>query len=306
MVTHTASVPSTGQLARTQSQVRTFGELVNEFLAIQSRTATKGTFVRYKSVIASLSRDLGEMACVCEITSDQLKAHFRQRAKQASAGAVGLEISVTKRLLSLACQKGWASTNAALALRGPRRQNQPVKTLTKAEFGMLWHGSPDWLRPMLALAISGLRRGEILALRSDDINVKDRSLIVRNRGSRERRVPLSDFALSVLKKLRRTDNPRSKSPLFGERQMTTGNVSQTFLRTIRAAGIDGISFDDLRYTGAQWLLSSGASLGTAAEFLGHADLRMIEKIATEAAATSLRTAISSIDESISTFIKGLD
>lgn len=300
-VTDTAEAPSRGKLTRTRSHVLTFGILADEFLALQSRTASMGSILRYKSVLASLSRDMGETACVGEITSDQLKIYFRQRIKRASAGSVGLEISVMKRLFSLAMERGWTSTNPAQALKAPRRLNEPVKTLNESEFARLWNASPDWIRPMIALAVSGLRRGEILAIRFDDIDITNRFLTVRHRGSRQRRVQLSEFSLSFLKKLRRADH-RSKSLLFGEPQMTTGNVSQTFLRTIRAAGISGISFDDLRYTGAQWLLSSGASLSTAAEFLGHADLRMVEKIAPEAA-TSLRAALTSIDENMSTFIK---
>jgi integrase len=217
---------------------------------------------------------------------------------------VGLEISVLKHLFSLAIDNGYISTNPAQILKGPRRHNQRVKTLSKTEFTRLWKESPDWIRPILALGVSGLRRGEILALRSSDINVAERFLIIRHHNTRERKVQLSDFALDMLEQLTTVD-PRSKGLLFSEKQMTSGNVSQSFLRAVRSSGIeDGISFDDLRYTGANWLLSKGASLKAAADFLGHEGLRMVEKLTSEDT-SSLNLLVNAIDECVPAAVKKL-
>lgn len=299
------SAPNMGQPARTRSHGQTFAELANEFLAIKSRESTTGSYLRYKSVISRLLRDFGETESVLAISSDVLGAHFSERAKQASPGSLGLEISVLKHMFSLALEKGWALKNPAEALKTPRRPSTSVKTLTKAEFARLWRGSPIWIRPCLILAVScGLRRGEILALRAEDIDIVERCITVRHRGNRIRKVPLGNSVISVLESLKGAVR-KSTELLFSEAQMTAGNLSQTFLRALRSVGIDGLSFDDLRYTGAYWLLKKGASLRTVAEFLGHRGLRMVEKLNVETA-RSLPDLISSIDESLPTVFKTLD
>jgi len=294
-----------GESTRTHSHERTLVELAEQFLALKSRQTTTGSYMRYKSVVSRLLRDLGETASLSAISSELLEAHFRKRAKQASPGSLGLEISAVKHMYSLAVERGWALRNPAESLKTPRRPSASVKTLNREEFNCIWAAAPSWIRPCLALAVTcGLRRGDILAIRAKDIDLIDRFLVVRHRKHGIRKVPLGEAAISVLKTVMGKDH-ESRKPLFKERQMTAGNLSQTFLRALRSSGIDhidGLSFDDLRYTGAHWLLSQGASLQTLAEFLGHGDLRMIEKLACEIG-MPIHKAIISIDDSLRGILK---
>ncbi len=144
------------------------------------------------------------------------------------------------------------------------------------------------------LANTGLRLGELLALRPGDLIQNDRGwfLRVRGKGNKERLVPLRPPA--VARRLRRYAD-RGRHPdaasdrifLTIRRSRRTGRYEPLERRTVEQmmkglaekAGIDATRAypHALRHSFATWALRSGMNALMLQEVLGHADLTMISR-----------------------------
>jgi integrase len=95
-------------------------------------------------------------------------------------GTVVKEISVLKHCLKLAVEWGDLNQNAAAGARLPKLPQGRTRYLTPGELKAALEAAPDWLRgPMAFAACTGVRRGEMLALRWMDVDVKNRRLYLR-------------------------------------------------------------------------------------------------------------------------------
>ena len=142
--------------------------------------------------------------------------------------------------------------------------------------------------PMFFLELSsGLRRGELLALRWDDLNVKDRILSVSKQVTRidgelvvtepktknsVRKVALSQQAVALLVQ---EHEQHPDSPILFPSPRTGGYwspdaVSRINRKLLAKAGIEEhVRFHDLRHTFATMALSSGVDVKTLSSMLGH-------------------------------------
>ena len=96
------------------------------------------------------------------------------------------------------------------------------------------------------MAASGLRIGEALGLDRQDVDLRDGSLHVRARQTKQREVPLHDSATNALRKyakLRDQHWPDPKTHAFfvsrGGLRLTRSAVKDTFPKLIRRAGLEG-------------------------------------------------------------------
>ena len=142
--------------------------------------------------------------------------------------------------------------------------------------------------PMFYLELSsGLRRGELLALQWEDLNVKERILTVNKQVTRMegeldvtepktknsvRKVALSQQAVDLLvqEHEQHPDNPiLFPSPRTGG-YWSPDAVSRINRKLLKSAGIEEhVRFHDLRHTFATMAISSGVDVKTLSSMLGH-------------------------------------
>jgi integrase len=113
-----------------------------------------------------------------------------------------------------------------LRVRGVRQERPPVEALDGRELGRLMAAleGEDWIsrrnRAMVALmARAGLRVGEVLALKPEDVELNARSgrvLVRKGKGMKERQVPLSAEARRELREYLEV-RPQQSGPLFFSR-----------------------------------------------------------------------------------------
>jgi integrase len=155
---------------------------------------------------------------------------------------------------------------------------------------------PDVLGPVvrmlvLTAAMTGLRQGELLALRWKDIDWPIQRVRVRRtwrrteysaRGKSElstrRSVPLADRLVAELDAWsRRCLYVHEDDLVFGHPQLGTpldgAKVTRKFQQGCRDAGVRVVRFHDLRHTFATRLASHGVPLRAIQDFLGHADAK---------------------------------
>jgi integrase len=138
-------------------------------------------------------------------------------------------------------------------------------------------------------AYSGLRQGELLGLRWQNVDFA-RSIVhvlegvTRGRrsspkGKRRRSVPLARTASDALKRLRewshwsQPEHPVFAYPATGE-PISRTPMMKRYRRALRAAGLPvDFSFHDLRHTFGTMMARSGVPVGTIQAWMGHADLQ---------------------------------
>jgi integrase/recombinase XerC len=156
--------------------------------------------------------------------------------------------------------------------------------------GELPDGEPDWRRKrddavLEVLYGSGLRVGELCGLDLASLDLDRSAVTVLGKGSKERRVPLSDPAVRALRTwLRvRTDvldgdvvSARGKPVLFGNERghpLTSRDVR----RIVDRRSPSPTHPHALRHSFATHLLDGGADLRAVQELLGHADVATTQR-----------------------------
>ncbi|OHD08968.1 MAG: hypothetical protein A2Z98_15790 [Spirochaetes bacterium GWB1_27_13] len=128
---------------------------------------------------------------------------------------------------------------------------------------------------------SGLRISEVINLDLEDVDLKERILIVREgKGGKDRYVPFSKVSESFLRLY--VENCRSEKKLIDEKALFIGQrrrlkksgIRIIFIKILKECNIDrkDITVHSLRHTAATHLLEGGADVRYVQELLGHEDI----------------------------------
>ncbi len=127
---------------------------------------------------------------------------------------------------------------------------------------------------------TGLRVGELVSLRVNDINFKERTLFVQGKGNRERMVPLTENTCGALHDYLKVRNPYLPQvrALFLNKWgigMTGEQLNSTFRLLCQEAGLQkkGLTLRNLRHTCLTLLMQEGADLKALKKLAGHKSLR---------------------------------
>ncbi len=227
------------------------------------------------------------------------------RAYLASLEMRGLKASSAARHLSAVRQfhkflyvEGYSGVDPTAPVAGPRRGRALPKVLSVAEVDKLLavsaasasagKGPPgERLRCVRMhcllelLYASGLRVSELVALPISAARTRERFLIVRGKGAKERLVPLTEAAKQAARAYLTLLEERGQAGgawLFPADSESGHLTRQAFARDLKlaaaAAGLraDRISPHVLRHAFASHLLQNGADLRVVQELLGHADI----------------------------------
>jgi site-specific recombinase XerD len=128
---------------------------------------------------------------------------------------------------------------------------------------------------LLTLRHTGIRVGELCALRVDDLTLRDRqgSLLVRSgKGDKDRVVPLNHDAREALKAyLAKRPASADERVFIGQRgaPLLSEAVQLIVRKYARRANLQRVTPHTLRHTFAKQLLAAGTDLVTLARLLGH-------------------------------------
>ncbi len=137
----------------------------------------------------------------------------------------------------------------------------------------------DHIRPLVLVALNtGLRRGELFALRWSDIDLEARVLTVRAAAAKSgdsRRVPLNDEARTTLEAWRAQQKPDSTNLVFPAADGThLTRMDKSWATVCELAKLEDFRLHDCRHHFASRLVQSGVDLNVVRELLGHASLEM--------------------------------
>ncbi len=212
-------------------------------------------------------------------------------------------------VLEEAVRRDMIARNVARAARLPKKAAKPVprRSLTPYDAqALLWAAEDRHAGPLVAVMLyCGLRPGEVTGLTWDCVDFRRDELVVRQsrkvhpdgtmvigatkaHSDRVQRIPDSPEA-PVLSLLREHQVEQKKRRLAAKawedfdlvfpneigRPIDPSNLRREIAGLCEEAGIDPISPNELRHSAASLLVNAGVPLEEVADFLGHANVRML-------------------------------
>jgi integrase len=272
-----------------REEVPTLAKFEGEFIDVYARTENKDSEVEAKKrhLKNHIVPFFGHMRL------DQIGAEHVARYKAAKLKeeydpkSINNQLAVLRKLLAGAVD--WGRIDHVPALKWLMRfPPPPFDFLTFEEADRLVNAGGDW-RAMIVVALkTGLRHGELLALRWEDVDLVAGRLVVRQalsgkkidtpKNHKSREVPLSDEALAALKAHRHL---RGRFVFCDEKGelMSRCMGRWPLWSACTRAGLRRIGWHVLRHTFASHLVMRGAPLKAVQELLGHADMTMTMRYA---------------------------
>lgn len=199
------------------------------------------------------------------------KAPSRQR----SIATVNRELTVLRRMLSIALREGWIIKHpfsGSDTLISPSDETKRIRVLSRNEELLLLDACDERrerLRIIIICALdTGMRRGEILSLRWKDVDLASRRINIQAMNTktlRARSVPITGRLFAELEALPRRD-PSTR--VFG----ITDTVKRSWATAKGIAGISDLKFHDLRHTCATRLVQGGLPIAEVSRILGHTSI----------------------------------
>ena len=242
-----------------------------------------------------------------------------------SPRTVQLSRAVLRSMLADAERDQLIHRNVAALVKGPRVEREEVVPWTADEAGTFLDSLEGHrLRPLFAVGVAlGLRKGELLALRWQDVDLDVGVLRVRStvqrlgkgvglvtgspKTARSRRtLPLPQVLIDTLREHRASQElEREEASSWHDSGLvfTTSkgtmieprNLNRFLDEAIERAGLRRIRFHDLRHTCASLLLAQGVSPRVVMEVLGHSQMSMTTDLYGHVMPSSLRSAADALD-----------
>ena len=237
------------------------------------------------SQIKYLTPRLGRLP-LSSITSSVLAKYRDQRlADGAAAQTAKHDLSLISRVLNTAI-KEWGialpAGNPVLQVKMPRVANARDRRLVDDEQARLLAAAQAYggeIAPLITWAIeTAMRRGEIAAMCWEHLDRRARVLLIpETKTGTPRRVPLSVAALGVLdeKSTLILSEGLIKQGLIWS--LRADSISQAFERVCKAAGIEGLTFHDLRHEATSRFFEKGLNPMQVAAITGHKTLQMLKR-----------------------------
>lgn len=268
-----------------QEDRRTLGDYLLTWLDGVRPSLAGTTYARYEMLIRlHLRPKLGTIP-LAKLTPEQIQRHYaRQLAGGLSAGSVRGEYAVLHQALEQALRWGYIPRNPASIARPPRLARSEARSLSPEEarrFLAAARDDPLWALWTLALT-TGMRQGELLALRWTDVDLEAGAVTVRaslgRRGElgepkthRQRRIDLIAVAIEALRAQSRGVGHAFvfPSPVLPGRPLTSFGANKALARLLMRAGLPAVNFHALRHSCATLLLSRGVPVPVVSQIMGH-------------------------------------
>jgi integrase len=294
------------------------------------------SYERYEQIIRlHIVPSLGKLH-LQKLTPQHLQKLYADKAKAGFSPVTVIAIhNMLHTALDDAIRLGLVSRNVCKLVSPPRRPHREMKALTPDQVRFFLseaRGHPQETLFILALA-TGMRRGELLGLKWQDINFAQETLQVRRVLSRvptkmvdevgqsyveaepkteksRRSIALAPFALEALKEQRsRQEEMKEKAGVLWEdhdyvfctptgKHLHPGNVLVQLKNVLKKAGLPDIRFHDLRHSTATMLLSMGVHPKVVLELLGHSEISMTMDIYSHVLPSIQRDAVNRLSNTL--------
>lgn len=249
-----------------------FHNFAKEYLKWSIANKKPSAKTRELSMMRILDRTFGEKY-LHEIDSLQIDRWKMNRRKQVKPSTTNRELAVLKTFFTKAIEWGKSMENPAKRVKLFKGVTQRLRYLMPDEVQRLISNCSDHLRPIVIVAVhTGMRKGEILSLRWEQIDFEKGIITLTDTKNDQRRyVPMDETVKSTLREMERK-NDYVFCGLKPGRPLVW--IELSFHKVLEKSGIEDFKIHDLRHTFASNLVMGGVDLVTVKELLGHKTIEM--------------------------------
>jgi integrase len=200
-----------------------------------------------------------------------------RNGKPLSNSTLNRDLGILKSILNRAVLNGLLEKNPIQKVRAFREESRD-RTLTDEEYESLLRCSSPRLSAIVQLAYwTGMRKGEILGLRWDQVDFQNKVVNLEaadTKTQEKREVPLTEGLIDLLK---RTPKTLGSPYVFNHKGQRLLDVKTAFLNAVRMAGIKGFRFHDLRHCAVTNLRKAGVNDSVIMSISGHKTYAMFKR-----------------------------
>jgi integrase len=259
------------------------------------------TISDYRSMLsAHIAKFFGERP-IEKVDAERISAFLVSRKRKGlSTKTISNQLVFLHGLFSFAVKRGWIAVNPVPAVDRPRAQavDPDIHYLELDEIEALLRAVSDGdftstdHTTFLVASMTGLRQGELVALRWSDVDWPAARIRVRRNYTREafgtpksrrgsRSVPMADRVAGALERHFKTSAYQQDRDLVFAHPNTGHPLDASALRirykaALKRAGLREVRFHDLRHTFGTHCAAAGVPMRTLQEWMGHAQLQTTE------------------------------
>ena len=166
--------------------------------------------------LTNYGRDLAQLKCYCQVNeletwtileSKHIRTHITERHRSGLSGAsLQRELSAIRSLFNFLLKSGRVEHNPAKTVRAPKTARKLPEVLDVDQLTSMLNVEPDSPLQYRDLAMwellysSGLRVSELVALDLHDIDLEDKTVLIRcGKGRQSRLLPIGRMAIKTIK-----------------------------------------------------------------------------------------------------------
>ena len=264
-------------VSRAEAERMTFFEVLDLYMKEVSPTKRSGKdeIIRLKA----MQRHKMARLRMTAITAKAIGEYRDERLQSCKAGTVVRELGMLSSIINH-CIKEWglAIQNPVSQIRKPAMPQGRDRVLSESEEQRLLEAFTPiknrnhYMRPMVIVAIeTAMRRGEILGLQWEHVNLKKRTAYLPiTKNGEPRTIPLSSRAVKTIQQMPRSIDGR----VFA---INAAAMETCFKRGRERALLPDIHFHDLRHTATTRLAGKLSNILELSAITGHKELRMLKR-----------------------------
>lgn len=279
----------------------TFLYYINNWLNSMKFMVKKSTYAHYYRIVTNhIIPDLGDIKLV-DLSSEIIENYMNQKFEMGRCDGKGGLSDKTVRDIIVVLRQILSYADIHISFRLPKLKKKSIKILTKKEQKRLeievLEINTTYSIGILMSLYTGMRLGEICALRWKDINMKKKVINVNKTMVRiqdientsnqktkviidnpkteysKREIPINRFLYSVLKEFY-SQNGNEYFLTGTEKYIEPRVYYSKYKKIIEKIGIENYGFHTLRHTFATRCIEIGMDPKTLSEILGHSDVKV--------------------------------
>lgn len=294
---------------REEDREKTFAEFIDRYIEKELPKNQKA-YVKQKMLLTWWKSQLGSYF-LCHITPsmiaelrDKLLSETTTRKHLRTPSTTNRYLASLSRAFTIAQREWqWIKENPVSKITRPKENKHRERYLDKEEIGRLLEecrkSKSPHLYPVTVFALAtGARKGEILGLKWEDLDLSRETATFRDTKNGETRtVHLSESVLGCLR------GERGKRIMLSEYVFPRSDgkgpadIRTAWERAIELSGLKNVCFHSLRHTAASHLAMNGASTLEISKILGHKSLSVLQ-IYTHLSTSSTSKVLNRLDQEI--------